>query len=102
MTNDLAVTLAARYRRVERMVSRRIGSRLVLVPVAADVAEVDFLYTLNGVAAFLWERFDGESDGHAQVAAVVARFEVDPERAERDYLAFVTDLLEIGALRRET
>lgn len=80
------------------MVSRRIGQQSVLVPIAGNVAEVDSLYTLNRVGAFLWDRFGGKDDGHAHVVALVARFEVESEQARADYLGFVGQLLEIGAL----
>jgi hypothetical protein len=80
------------------MVGRRIGSQFVLVPIARDVAEVDSLFTLNGLGTFLWERFDGVADGNAHVAAVVQRFDVTTDRAAEDYLAFVGHLLAIGAV----
>jgi hypothetical protein len=90
--------LDAAYQRSSRIVSRRIGNESVLVPIAGNVAEVDSLYTLNRVGAFLWERFDGRTDGHTLVAAVVSQFEVEREQAEADYLGFVGQLLEIGAM----
>jgi hypothetical protein len=86
------------YVRSPRVVGRRIGGQYVLVPIARGVAEVDSLYTLNGLGTFLWERFDGRSDGNAHVAAVVSQFDVSTERAVGDYLTFVGHLLEVGAL----
>lgn len=93
-----AATLEAAYRRAPRIVSRRIGPEFVLVPMARSVAEVDSLFTLNRLGTFLWERFDGATDGRALVRAIVRQFEVDEERAAADYLEFVSHLLELGAL----
>ncbi len=93
-----APTLDAVFRRSPRMVGRRIADQYVLVPIARNVAEVDSLYTLNRVGTFLWERFDGVTNGHAHVAAIVEGFETSRGQAAEDYRVFVEQLLEIGAL----
>ena len=86
------------FSRSPRMVGRRVAGEYILVPMAGRGAEVDALFNLNGVAAFIWEQFDGHRDGHRILAQIVEKFEVDNARAESDYLGFVGKLLSVGAL----
>lgn len=94
----MSAALDAVYARSERMVGRRIADEFVLVPLVGRGAEIDGLYNLSRVGAFIWERLDGASSGAAIVASLVERFDVAPEQAERDYLEFLDKLLEIAAV----
>jgi hypothetical protein len=95
----MSVSLETVFARSERMVSRRIAEEYVLVPLVGRGAELDGLYNLSRVGAFIWERLDGESSGQAIVEAVVAGFEVERPRAEQDYREFLDQLLSVGAVR---
>ncbi len=95
-----AVTLGAVFARSERVVGRRIVDEFLLVPLAGRGADVDALYNLNSVGAFIWERLDGGRDGHALVQALVERFAVDGLRAATDYCGFVAQLEALHAVRR--
>lgn len=99
----MSVTLAQTWGRSERIVARRIGDELVLVPLAGRGADIDSIYSLNRVAAFVWERLDGETTGEAVVEGLVARFEVERERAAADYLELLATLNDLAAVacRRE-
>jgi hypothetical protein len=90
--------LAQAFARSERIVARRIGEELVLVPLAGRGADLDSIFSLNRVAAFIWERLDGERTGEEITRALVARFEVDAERAAADYLELVATLRDLGAV----
>jgi len=63
-------------------------------------ADADFIYTLNRVAAAMWESLDGKATGNDVVGLVVERYEVEPERAGRDYLELMETLESIDAVRR--
>jgi len=95
----LSVSLEMVYARSERMVGRRIADEYVLVPIVGRGAEIDGLYNLSRVGAFIWERLDGVARGEAIVSAMVARFEVERSRAEQDYGQFLDQLLAVGAVR---
>ena len=86
------------WARAANMVGRRIGDEYVLVPLAGRGADLDSILNLNRVAAFVWEQVDGTRTGAALVAAVVARFDVEPERAERDTFELLDTLLELKAI----
>ena len=84
--------------RSARIVGRRIAGEYVLVPLVTHGADLDAIYNLNAVAAFIWERIDGRTSGDEIVSALTESFEVSPGQAEADYLAFVTRLGELGAV----
>ena len=48
-----------RYRRVADIVHRDIGGEHLLVPVKGNLVELHAIYSLNEVAAAIWEKLDG-------------------------------------------
>lgn len=86
------------WARSPRMVSRTIGGECVLVPLAARGADLDSIFNLNRVAAFVWERLDGTRTAAEVVDSVVQRFEVERERAEADTLELLETLRDIHAI----
>jgi hypothetical protein len=90
--------LDEKWARSPRMVSRTIGGQCVLVPLAERGADLDSIFNLNRVAAFVWERLDGKRTVADLVAVVVERFDVDRERAQADTLELLETLQEIRAI----
>jgi methyltransferase-like protein len=82
------------------MVGRRIAEEYILVPIVGRGADVEAIYTLNGVATFIWERLDGTQSGAAIVDAIVEQFEADRAAAARDYVQFLAKLVSISAVHR--
>jgi hypothetical protein len=93
-----APVLADAYARGARIVGRRIAGEYVLVPLATHGADLDAIFNLNAVGAFIWERLDGRTTGTAIVSALLEAFDVDEERAREDYLAFVAQLRGLQAV----
>ena len=56
------------------------------------------LNTLNAVGTLIWESADGKTPVSTIVARICDDFDVDPERAERDTMAFIEKLRERGLL----
>ena len=56
------------------------------------------LNTLNVVGTLIWESADGKSPLSAIVARICEEFDVHPERAERDAMAFIAKLRVRGLL----
>ncbi|MET0553397.1 MAG: PqqD family protein [Vicinamibacteria bacterium] len=93
-----APTLGDAYARGARIVGRRIAGEYVLVPLVTHGADLDAIFNLNAVGAFIWERLDGRTSGEAIVAALVESFDVGEERARADYLSFVAQLQGLQAV----
>lgn len=90
------------YARSERMVARQISGECILVPIVGRGADVDSIYTLNRVGAFIWEHLDGVRTGDQVVDLLMERFMVDRPTARDDYAAFVGQLLSIHAVSEIT
>ena len=86
------------YHRSTRMVGRRIAGEYILVPIVGRGADVDAIFTLNEVGAFIWERLDGQTAGERITGAIADRYEVTAEAARHDYAQFVAQLLSIQAI----
>jgi coenzyme PQQ synthesis protein D (PqqD) len=56
------------------------------------------LNTLNPVGTLIWEAADGQRPLSAIVARICEEFDVDPERAEQDTMAFIAKLRARGLL----
>ena len=73
------------------------GVECVLTPAAEAVRSLGDL-ALNRMGAWIWERLDGATTGDALVQALMAEFDLERGRAERDYRALIARLLELGAV----
>jgi hypothetical protein len=82
------------------VVGRKVAGEYVLVPLAGSAADIDSVYGLNAVGAFIWERLDGRRRGHDIVRSLEDAYVVDTTRATADYLDFVSSLLAVGAVEQ--
>jgi len=90
--------LAEAFGRSESMVGRRIAGEYILVPLVGRGADIDSIFNLNRVGAFVWEQLDGRTNGSAIIDGLVERFAVDRETAEADYVGFIEQLRSMGAV----
>jgi hypothetical protein len=95
---EVAAVLETCWSRSDRMVGRWVAGEFVVVPLRNKAADIDAIYNLNAVAAFIWEHLDGRTSGETVVAALVARFEVTADTAAADYLRLLEQLDSIGAV----
>jgi hypothetical protein len=98
MTTTEAPSLTQVFARSERMVGRRIAEEYVLVPIVNKGPELDSIFNLNRVGAFIWERLDGRTSGKDIVGELLQRFDVERARAVDDYRTFMAQLLSIDAV----
>ena len=84
--------------RSSQMISRQVAGEYLLVPLVGRGADLDSIFNLNPVGAFVWEKLDGRTSGAEIVDALVEHFLVDHETAESDYCGFIEELRSIGAL----
>jgi hypothetical protein len=57
------------------------------------------LLGLSEVGRRIWEMADGSRSIDAMVASLVSEYSVAPERAAADLLAFIEEMIALGALR---
>jgi len=93
------IELAQRYCRNENFVFRRIENETILVPIKDNVGDMGSIYNLNEIGALIWEQLDGERNLEAVKDKITEEYEVLPQDAAADLKAFMTDLVEIEAVR---
>lgn len=88
-----------KYTRNPDFIYRKIVDESVLVPIHQDVADMDCIYTLNGMGAFLWERLAEPATRAELQAAVLDEYDADPAIVAEDLGRFLGEMTTIGALR---
>ncbi len=92
-------TLERLFQKDSLIVSRRIADEVILVPVSQKLGEVDCIYTLNDVAAHIWELIDGKRSLKALRDSMVEAFQVQDSEAQEDLLMLIEQLKEVGAIQ---
>lgn len=91
MTN--AVTI---LKKAEGYVSRSVGDDTIVVPVRAGVANLEAIFTLNGVGSVIWNGIDGRATVDDLTKSVASIYDVAQDAASADVAAFVQLLLRKG------
>jgi hypothetical protein len=91
---------APSFRKKDDFAARSIAGEMIIVPVRSQVGDLDWIYNLSEVGAFIWQRIDGRTTAGQIAEAVGSEYEVSPGEAERDTLQFIADLEEAGIVER--
>jgi hypothetical protein len=86
------------YRRNENFVFRRIEGETILVPIRANVGDLECIYSLNALGALVWERLDGKTGTQAIKRAITDAYDVHAAEAEADLLTFLREMESIDAV----
>jgi hypothetical protein len=87
-----------KYIRNNAYIFRKVVDELILVPVHKNVADMDAIYTLNEVAAFLWELLEQPKTKAEMQLALMDNYSVDPDVAAQDLNEFLESLQALGAI----
>ena len=92
------MNLAARYRRRERIVERSIAGESFLIPVCGTPVEMENIFVLNELGAFIWRRLDGGSTLSGIIDAIQEQYEVTRAEAESDLGGLIERMLAAGLI----
>jgi len=95
------MNLAARFRRKEEIVGRRIADESFLIPVCGKPVDMNNIFVLNPLADFIWQLLDGERTLEVIISEIVQEFDVTAVQAGADASDFVGQLLQ-NSLIQET
>jgi hypothetical protein len=84
------------YKKNQDVVYRRISDESILVPIKDNVGDLGFIYNLNDVGTFIWERIDGKRQLMDIEKMLVHEFEISPSQAGKDLLEFIDHLEKMG------
>jgi hypothetical protein len=96
----MPVSMHEVYIKSDSLVHREIADEVILVPIRRHVADLNSLYSLDGVGPRIWELVDGQRSVQVIVDMILEEYAVDQGTAEADVIGFVSDLESIGALKR--
>jgi hypothetical protein len=88
------------YERNPAYIFRKVVDEFILVPIHQDVADMDCIYTLNGVGAFIWEHLVQPTTQADLQAAMLDEYAADPELLIADLERFLGEMSTIGALQK--
>ena len=86
------------YQKDPNIVFRKIGDEFILVPIKQNVGDLESIYTLNEVAARIWELIDGKRKVREIKDKIVGEFKVTPEEAKKDIIELFRQFEEIKAI----
>jgi hypothetical protein len=92
------MNLEGKFRKKESIANRTIAGESFLVPVCGQPADMEKIFVLNPVAAFIWKHLDGEHTIADLLGTIVEQFAVDREQARLDSVEFIERLLEQNLL----
>lgn len=99
---DSSSDAAVSFRKKGEFVTRSLAGETVVVPVRGHIGDLDAIYNLNEVGAFIWEQIDGRKDVARIVDAVRREFEVAPGQAGEDISEFIAALEAAGMIETST
>ena len=87
------------FQKSEQIVDRKVRNERILVPIGGHADELDSVYTLNDVAAVIWDSAIGGRTEAEIIQDVQTTFEIDLQTATADTRRLLDELISVGALR---
>jgi len=80
------------YKLKSNFVAREVGDELIIVPLSANVAQMNELFTLNETAKVLWDHLDEHSTFESLLRVITDNFDIDTTTASKDIDLFLNKL----------
>lgn len=78
---------------------RKIVDEIILVPIHQDIADLDSIFSLNKIGAFLWENLEQPKSKSELAQAILEEYDVNQNTAQQDLDSFIDAMLNFGALQ---
>lgn len=88
-----------RHEKSDDIVARKIAGEVILVPIRQKIGDLQNIYTLNEVAAKIWELLDGRKTLLQIRDIIISEFEINPEQTQKDLEEFLQKLKSVGAVK---
>lgn len=87
------------YSRNPDFIFRKIVEEMILVPIVHDTADMDCVYALNELGASVWSLLESPRARQDLREAILSEYDAEPTTVSADLDTFLSDMLEIGAIR---
>jgi hypothetical protein len=77
-------------------IERKVENELILIPLKNNVCDFNRYFTLNEVAAFIWEKLDETHDIDLITTSIASEFDAIPEQITLDILTFENEMIRLG------
>lgn len=77
---------------------QEVAGKYVVVPVGTAAADFPGMITLNETGRLLWEQLETEQTVESLMGTILGQYDVTPELARADILAFIDRLVQTGAV----
>ena len=91
--------LQTRYKRNPDFIFRKIVDEIVLIPIHQNVANMDAIFTLNEVGAYIWEQLEEPRTQDSLQTLILDEYDVDQQILSTDLAGFLGQLKEFGAIQ---
>ena len=81
-------------------IMQNVGGENLLVPLGAQVMDLNGIVTLNDTAACVWELLAQERTVDELASAVAEQFDVDAATAHADVQTFLDEIARLGLLEK--
>lgn len=88
------------YTRNPDFIFRKIVDEMILVPIHKNVADMDAIFTLNEVGAFVWAKIEQPCSLDEIQKSLADEFDADPKIIQSDLRQFLTEMVSLGAVGR--
>jgi len=92
------LTEEIKYQRNPDFIYRKIVDESVLIPIHQDIANMDSIFTLNSVGAFIWEKLEQPLTQAILQEVILDEYNADPEVLLADLDTFMNQMKTIGAI----
>ena len=90
-----------KYYRNPDFIFRNVAGEAVLIPLMKNVADLEAIFTLNEVGAFLWNHMEDPITLDSLKIILMDEFDVDLDVAEDDLCHFLSELLDLHIILEE-
>ena len=94
------INQSAHFSRNPDYIFRKVVDEYILVPIHQNVADMECIYTLNPVGAFIWQQLETPFSMDELQAVMRDAYDADPEVVEADLVDFLEEMVSIGALKQ--
>jgi hypothetical protein len=86
------------YKKKDGIVTRTIAGETILVPVYGDIANMQKIFSVDPVAAFIWENIDGQKSNTDILNLIISEYDVENDIAKKDLIEFIDSLSTAGLI----
>jgi hypothetical protein len=73
--------LAMVFQKCAKVVSRKVGEELIIVPLSTSAGDITSLFSINQTGAFIWENIDGTKTVREIKEKIIGEFKVADQEA---------------------